>query len=121
MALACGNRIFLSEMMISTLVAPPRTLEEFRAFYELNNSDPDLRAALAAHPWIFTWDDHEVDNNYADLVSEEDAAEAAFTERRAAGYQAWYEFMPVRLDPPDGADTALAICSPPVLTSCVEE
>ena len=28
-------------------------------------ADPDLQAAHAAFPWLVTWDDHEVDNNYA--------------------------------------------------------
>jgi alkaline phosphatase D len=51
-----------------------------------------------------TWDDHEVDNDYAGAVSENDDDPAGFLERRAAAYQAWYEFMPVRLDPPDGPD-----------------
>ena len=86
-------------------MAPPRTLEEFRVFYELNNSDPDLRAALAAHPWIFTWDDHEVEDNYAadeqGLIGERAGGDpAAFPAKRAAAYQAWWEHVPVRAPAP---------------------
>ena len=44
----------------------PYTLEDYRARYALYKSDPDLQAAHAACPWIVTWDDHEVDNDYAD-------------------------------------------------------
>ncbi|MGI9578684.1 MAG: alkaline phosphatase D family protein [Microthrixaceae bacterium] len=90
-------------------MAPPQTLEEFRSFYELNNSDPDLRAALAAHPWIFTWDDHEVEDNYAadeqGLIGERAGGDpAAFPAKRAAAYQAWWEHVPVRSAAPvDGA------------------
>jgi len=80
------------------------TLDQYRQRYALYRSDPLLRAAHALVPWIITWDDHEVDNDYADDSSENDDARRAFLARRAAAYQAWYEFMPVRLDPPSGAD-----------------
>ncbi len=80
------------------------TLEQYRQRYALYRSDPLLQGAHALVPWIITWDDHEVDNDYAGEVSEEDAPTDAFLDRRAAAYQVWYEFMPVRLDPPDGPD-----------------
>ena len=77
---------------------------DYRNRYALYRSDPDLQTNHAAHPWIVTWDDHEVDNDYADSVSENDDPSNAFLDRRAAGYQAWYEHMPVRLEPPAGPD-----------------
>ena len=80
------------------------TLDQYRQRYALYQGDPLLQAAHALVPWIITWDDHEVDNDYADDSSEEDAEREAFLARRAAGYQAWYEHMPVRLDPPSGSD-----------------
>ncbi len=55
-------------------------------------------------PWIITWDDHEVDNDYAATSSEDDDERETFLARRAAAYQVWYEHMPVRLDPPSGPD-----------------
>ena len=85
----------------------PSTLEEYRAFYELNRRDADLQAAHAAHPWIVTWDDHEVEDNYAALVPGElgrlraEDAPGGFPAIRAAAYQAWWEHMPVRMERPD--------------------
>ena len=49
-------------------------------------------------PWIVTWDDHEVENNHADLVSEAGATPEDFAEQRFAAYQAYYEHLPLRLD-----------------------
>ena len=80
------------------------TVDQYRQRYALYQSDPLLQAAHALVPWIITWDDHEVDNDYAAASSEEDAERQAFLARRAAGYQVWYEHMPVRLDPPSGPD-----------------
>ena len=74
----------------------PISLEQYRERYRMYRSDPDLQAAHAACPWIVTWDDHEVDNNYADEIPEDDQALEAFLARRAAAYQAYYEFMPLR-------------------------
>ena len=80
------------------------TVDQYRQRYALYQSDPLLQAAHALVPWIITWDDHEVDNNYAAAISENDAEVEQFLTRRAAGYQVWYEHMPVRLDPPNGPD-----------------
>jgi len=71
------------------------TLEDYRARYALYRSDPDLQAAHAACPWIVTWDDHEVDNDYADDRPEDGMEREAFLERRAAAYRAYYEHMPL--------------------------
>jgi len=73
----------------------PYTLEDYRARYALYKTDPDLQAAHAACPWIVTWDDHEVDNDYADDRSEDGMDKARFLERRAAAYRAYYEHMPL--------------------------
>ena len=73
------------------------TLADYRNRYALYRTDADLQAAHAACPWAVTWDDHEVDNNYAASVSEQpDVAPADFLERRASAYQAYYEHMPLR-------------------------
>ncbi|MFB6352169.1 MAG: alkaline phosphatase [Bradymonadaceae bacterium] len=42
----------------------PGTLEEFRHRYALYKGESQLREAHAHCPWIVTWDDHEVRNNY---------------------------------------------------------
>lgn len=74
----------------------PTTLDDYRARYALYKSDPNLQAAHAAFPWVAIWDDHEVDNDYADDRSEYSDDPRWFILRRAAAYQAWYEHMPVR-------------------------
>ena len=53
-------------------------------------------AAHASAPWIVTWDDHEVDNNYAGDIDQDDTPPEIFLLRRAAAYQAYYETMPLR-------------------------
>ena len=72
------------------------TLDDYRARYLLYRSDPDLQAAHAAFPWVVTFDDHEVDNNWAADVAEDDQSPAQLLRRRTAAFQAFYEFMPVR-------------------------
>jgi len=72
------------------------TLEDYRNRYAQYRSDPALQAVHAAFPWIVVWDDHEVDNNYAGFISEHDDPVEEFAKRRAAGYQAYYEHMPLR-------------------------
>lgn len=85
------------------------TLEHYRARYALYKSDLDLQAAHQAAPWLVTWDDHEFDNNYAGLISEQsNVPPAVFMERRAAAYQAYYENMPLRAGSiPKGHDMQL--------------
>lgn len=73
----------------------PVTLEEYRNRYALYKSDADLQAAHAAFPWLVTWDDHEVQNDYADDRSQHLDPRALFLMRRAAAYQAYYEHMPL--------------------------
>lgn len=78
-----------------TRVNESATLESYRARYAQYKSDPDLQAAHQAAPWIVTWDDHEVSNDYGNLRDERLSAD--FPARRAAAYQAFYEHMPLRL------------------------
>jgi alkaline phosphatase D len=72
------------------------TLEEYRNRHALYKTDANLQAAHAAFPWVLTWDDHEVENNYANDISENNDPPAEFLLRRAAAYQAYYEHMPLR-------------------------
>lgn len=86
----------------------PYTLEEYRNRHALYKTDPNLQAAHAAFPWILTWDDHEVDNNYANDISENNDPRDAFLIRRAAAYQAYYEHMPLRsFSKPNGPNMQL--------------
>ncbi|HEY3001004.1 MAG TPA: alkaline phosphatase D family protein, partial [Kribbellaceae bacterium] len=78
------------------------SLADYRDRYAQYKTDKDLQSAHAAFPWIVTWDDHEVENNYAGLVDElgdtgprfQDPVQ--FARQRAAAYQAYYEHMPLR-------------------------
>jgi alkaline phosphatase D len=83
------------------------TLDAYRSRYALYKADPLLQHAHAAFPFVVTWDDHEVVNNYASDYVRGSAIEH-FLRRRAAAYQAYYEHMPLR-EPalPRGADLQL--------------
>ena len=70
------------------------TLDEYRNRYACYKQDPDLQLCHARFPWIVTWDDHEVDNDYAKDRAED--LETNFLARRAAAYRAFYEHMPLR-------------------------
>lgn len=71
------------------------TLDDYRARHALYKGDHDLANAHAAAPWLLIWDDHDVANDYANDVSEEDDDPQLFLTRRAAAYQAYYEHMPL--------------------------
>jgi alkaline phosphatase D len=68
----------------------------YRNRYAQYRTDPDLQRLHAQVPALMTWDDHEVQNDYADQWSSTFEDPAAFLERRAAAYRAFYEHMPLR-------------------------
>ena len=72
------------------------SLNDYRNRYALYKSDNLLKDAHAKFPWATVWDDHEVDNNYASLISQDNDPAEKFRTRREDAYQAWYEHMPVR-------------------------
>ena len=73
------------------------SLDDYRQRYATHKQDPDLQAMHAASPWLVTWDDHEVQNDYAGLAAGNTGPDvASFAARRASAYQAFYEHMPVR-------------------------
>ena len=85
-----------------------RTLAEYRVRHGQYRSDTDLQAAHMAFPWIVTWDDHEVENNWADEEADPDVPVEQFLARRAAAFQAYWEHMPIRSSHrPTGPDMAL--------------
>ena len=84
------------------------TLDDYRNRYALYKTDDDFQAIHAAAPFVVTWDDHEVDNNYAGNISESGDPVDAFLRRRANAYQAYYEHMPLRrTSMPNGAEMRL--------------
>ncbi len=73
------------------------TLADYRQRYAIYKLDPDLQAAHASAPFVMSFDDHEVENNWAGYASAyEGTTREAFALRRAAAFQAWYEHMPLR-------------------------
>ncbi|WP_354701161.1 hydrolase [Paraconexibacter sp. AEG42_29] len=63
-------------------------LASYRALMKLYRADKDLRELHRVHPWIHTWDDHEVANDYTDN------APAPSALQKAAGYRVSFEWMP---------------------------
>ncbi len=79
----------------------PKDVAGYRVRYATYKADPLLQAAHAACPWVVTWDDHEVSNDYGgDRDGDQNLSQgldpAAFIRRRAAAYQVYYEHMPLR-------------------------
>ena len=73
------------------------SLDDYRLRYAQQKSDPLLQGMHARCPWIVTWDDHEVVDDYAGEFSKEPVIDPVkFLVRRAAAYQAYYEAMPLR-------------------------
>lgn len=73
------------------------TLTDYRLRYAQYKSDENLQALHHAAPWLVTWDDHEVADDYAN--DRDVRRDPNFLARRAAAYQAFYEHMPIRLPP----------------------
>lgn len=85
------------------------SVDDYRNRHALYKTDTFLQQAHRLFPWIVTWDDHEVDNNYANAISEEPGVSAeTLLARRARAYQAYYEHMPLRRSSiPRGPDMLL--------------
>ena len=73
------------------------TLDDYRRRYAQYKLDPNLQQAHAAAAFLSTYDDHEIDNNWASIHDEQGTPSNAFVLRRFAAFQAWYENMPVRI------------------------
>lgn len=72
------------------------SLDDYRRRYAQYRGDADLQAAHAAAPWFVSFDDHEVDNNWADQFDQDGTPPEIFLLRRAAALQAYFEHMPLR-------------------------
>jgi alkaline phosphatase D len=86
-----------------------QTIADYRVRHAQYRTDPDLQKMHALCPWLVTWDDHEVENNYASHISQIlDMDPAQFLLQRAAAYQAYWEMMPLRRSSlPNGPDMQL--------------
>jgi alkaline phosphatase D len=76
----------------------PYSLTQYRNRYAQYRTDPDLAAMHAGAPFVVTFDDHEVDNDFAGEIPQDPDKQTrdAFAARLTAAYQAYYEHMPVR-------------------------
>ena len=74
------------------------SLSDYRDRYALQKSEIGLQAMHAQCPWLITWDDHEVSNDYAGRVRGQSGnISFDFSAQRARAYQVFYEHMPLRL------------------------
>ncbi|HEX2151636.1 MAG TPA: alkaline phosphatase D family protein, partial [Stellaceae bacterium] len=72
-------------------------LRTYRNRHAQYKTDPDLRALHESVPCLAIWDDHEVQNDYADDRTQTFDDPVAFLARRAAAYRAFWEHMPLPL------------------------
>lgn len=73
------------------------SLSDYRRRHAQYHTDPHLQALHAHVPWICTWDDHEISNDaYADGAENHSPHEGDYQARRAAGSQAYFEWLPIR-------------------------
>ncbi len=78
------------------------SLSDYRMRHSQYKLDPDLRACHQQYPFITVWDDHETANDaYKDGAENHTAgSEGLWTDRRAAGEKAYFEWMPIRQNNP---------------------
>ena len=75
------------------------TLADYRTRLGQYRTDPDLQSLHGHVPWICTWDDHEVANDqWAGGAENHQPHEGAWSDRKNASSQAYFEWMPVRPD-----------------------
>lgn len=72
------------------------SIDDYRRRYAQYKSDPYLQAAHAGCAFASSFDDHEIDNNWASEFDQDGTYPEIFALRRFAALQAWYEHMPVR-------------------------
>ena len=79
-------------------------LDDYRRRHAQYKTDPHLQAAHASCAFVTSFDDHEVDNNWAGDHDQDGTAPERFAVRRRAALQAWYENMPLRRAQRPGAN-----------------
>ena len=94
------GRYFDPDLAKDRAVDPPTeilALADYRKRYALYRTDADLQAAHQQHPFVCVWDDHEIANNaWRDGADNHQPDEGDYHARRAAAYQAYLEWLPVR-------------------------
>ena len=81
------------------------TLEDYRIRLAQYRTDPDLREAHRLHPFITAFDDHEIANNaWSGGAENHNEGEGDYATRMSASFQAYTEWLPIRVDPASTAD-----------------
>ncbi len=85
------------------------TLSDYRMRYAHYRLDPDMRLAHQQYPWIVVYDDHETANNsWKDGAENHQSNEGDWYARKAAGLQAFYEWIPIReINDPQNPDNKI--------------
>mgnify|MGYP000754804158 CR=1 FL=1 len=80
------------------------TLADYRKRYGQYRQDALLQGAHQAKPFICVWDDHELANDSykSGAANHTEGDEGTFADRRAAAFQAYHEWLPIRT----GSDVA---------------
>ncbi len=73
------------------------TIDDYRMRHSHYKLDSDLIAVHQQYPVISVWDDHETANDaWNGGAQNHDASEGSWADRKAAGIQAYHEWMPLR-------------------------
>lgn len=99
-----GNGTFPSESEQLRPLQPTNetvTLEDYRTRFSWYRQDADLQECHRQHPFIVVWDDHETANNSwtGGAENHDEETEGPWEDRKAAGRQAFFEWIPIREDP----------------------
>jgi alkaline phosphatase D len=73
------------------------TLNDYRGRYAQYRIDEKAQLVHKSKPFICVWDDHELANDsYKEGAQNHNEDEGDFAERRAAAFQAYHEWLPIR-------------------------
>ncbi|MBL4799037.1 MAG: alkaline phosphatase D family protein [Oleispira sp.] len=73
------------------------SLADYRTRYSQYRIDEQAQSVHKVKPFICVWDDHEVANDtYKDGAANHNDGEGDFETRKAAAFQAYHEWMPIR-------------------------
>ncbi len=78
------------------------SLTQYRDRYSLYRSDESLQKLHASAAFILVWDDHEIANDtWRNGAQNHSQDEGDFLTRKLSAIQAWYEWLPVRINSQD--------------------
>jgi alkaline phosphatase D len=78
----------------------PASLADYRVLYHAYLQDPDLQDARARFPFVCIWDNHEFSWRAWQSIMEFGEGPIPAQTLKVAANQAWFEFQPARIAPP---------------------